>query len=329
MVRTHAPHAIASSTGRPNPSRALGTPRRSPREESGAGPRAAGSPARRRAARPAPRAIAGSISTSQPGAPASTSAGGSGRSLHRLDQARTRAGTFLRGSRVPRNATYGRAQAELARTRSVSACVTGWKSVGSTPWYATWNRRRSCAGVPHHLVAGRHRRHDERSGPTYRGTGGRAEERPLTCECSSGWLKNVASCSVTTTGTGRAPRRRVVRAVQDVGTASRTSAAGPSAPTAGARRRPTRPGAATTSGTRDEPGQALDVRGAGRRPPASTPSAARAQGAVRRRTGRRRPGRRGSRSRRSGPSRAPLRIAPPSVTAAPARVPESSPTRDA
>ena len=52
-----------------------------------------------------PSGSAGSTPASHPGPPASRRAGGSSRSRTARVQPRTRAGTFLRGSSVPRNAT--------------------------------------------------------------------------------------------------------------------------------------------------------------------------------------------------------------------------------
>ena len=133
--------------------------------------------------------------------------------------ASTRAGTLLRGSTVPRKASQPRSGSTWCAVakRATSSPVGTGNAARSTPCRATST--------------------GPRAGPAWRAvsaavaalgaTEAAARSRPrriqveknarLTREWSSGLLKNVASCTVTTTRRDASERERVVRRVDDPG----------------------------------------------------------------------------------------------------------------
>ena len=162
-------------------------------------------------------ASAGSTPASQPGEPASTSAGTCSRSAANLVNARIRAGTFLRGSRVPRKAIHGSSpRARCALSWCTSSADGTWNRARSTPWWATVSRRRSCTGVPDQFVRGRRRRHEAGRGPSQRGPGPGPEEPALDPEVQTpvGEERRVVQSHHHRDRRGQ--RHRVVRGVDDV-----------------------------------------------------------------------------------------------------------------
>ena len=142
--------------------------------------------------------------------PASTSAGGARVRRPPRTQPRTRAGTFLRGSSVPRNATYGRSR--RGRASRAPARRPPRRRGGTGRCRRRGARRGSARGRRRRTAAPRSRspRTGRRARPRARRPSGwpRVKNCRFTGECSSGWEKNVASCSVTTTGTD--PPRGIV-----------------------------------------------------------------------------------------------------------------------
>ena len=133
-------------------------------------------------------------------------------------QPRTSSGTFFRGSRVPRNATYREDRNDRcawAAWRSFSPA--GWNCAGSTPWWATSTWPRNRPGHTGELVQRRPGRDHAAVRQAEAGVSPAREEDALGREMDLGMGEERRVVQRRDDREAGPHRHRVVRAVQDVG----------------------------------------------------------------------------------------------------------------
>ena len=194
-----------------------------------------------------------------------------------------------------------------SRTAARASSPGTWNRAGSTPWWATSTARSASAPITRassSRVAARG--HDAGRASAQRRPGSsRGRTRRLTGWCTSGAVKNVASCRVVTTGIPARSGHRVVGAVQDLG--ARPGGRRRGSPVCSQASRAGRPAIARRRrqhvAARAAARRSARGRGAWQTTARSAPRPPRAPATAGPRSGRRRRGRRGRRWRRRGRAR--------------------------